>query len=214
MESQSKVSLDQYRRFGVRLHVWRTMRELSARELVAEVVCHGAKISDAYLIQIEKGRRPIPTRFSQPIAILTNILKDTPSPHELVLWLFSSQYDRVLRDLALEGLRVLFPKSPSSLVAFTPDWTAVWNDLIPVLFGGQVVEDRVIWDEVTAGESVRRAEIADVIDWLTTTTTDLHLQFDAPAQAESPEPAPLMTAITHLRLGGMAQVSLSAPDES
>ncbi len=204
-----------FRRFGVRLKAWRAQQHYTARQLAAVTAQNDSKgLSDTYIILIENGRRVAPAWSSPATAALACVVHDSPSNHELVLWSLSGQYARLMRDLALEVLRTIPPKFMRKSAELSLSWFSVWSDLIPVLFGGQVAEGRVNWDAATAGEAVRRAEIADVIDWLTTTTTDLHLQFDAPVQAESPEPIPPMMAITRLRLGGVAQVKMTTPGDT
>lgn len=204
-----------FRRFGVRLKAWRAQQHYTARQLAAVTAQNDSKgLSDTYILLIENGRRVAPAWSSPATAALACVVHDSPSNHELVLWSLSGQYARLMRGLALEVLHTIPPNLFGEKSDPPSPWFAVWRDLIPVLFGGQVVEDRVTWDEVTAEETVRRAEIADVIDWLTTTTTDLHLQFDAPAQAESPEPGPPMVVAAHLRLGGVAQVQIGTPGDT
>ena len=214
MEAQSSTGPPElFRRFGVRLKAWRAQQHYTARQLAAVTTKNDSKgLSDTYIILIENGRRVAPAWSSPATAALARVVHDSPSNHELVLWSLSGQYARLMRDLALGVLRTIPPNLLKKSSELT--WFSVWSDLIPVLFGGQVAEDRVTWDEVTAGEAVRRAEIADVIDWLTTTTMDLNLQFDDPAQAESTEPIPPMVATAHLRLGGVAQVQMATSTDA
>ncbi len=171
-------------------------------------------LSDTYIIQIEKGRRAAPAKIAPARIALARIVHDSPSNHGLVLWSLSGQYAQLMRDLALRVFQSIPPNLFREKTDLPPSWFAVWRDLIPVVFGGQVAEGRVRWDETTAEETVQRAEIADVIDWLTTTTTDLHLQFDDPAKKEPQGPQSPMVAITHLRLGGVAQVQMGTPSDT
>jgi len=171
MHSQHTGASPTYRRFGLRLRVWRSANSLTLKQLALKI-----QGSDSYLVGIEGGIKPPPLPDTAIGHRLYGVINAEPLPQEHFLWARIRHAEATFQTMALfvlmhyAGNDDSDPTHPRSLGQIALP-SAVDAEAMIETLGGPDVLPRDYVDRST------QIPVPVVVDWLLQTTYALGFDF-------------------------------------